>query len=264
MVWTRAMTAGRQQGTPLVHDGVMYMPNPNDVIQAIDAVSGDLIWEHVREKPEDVGDYIFPGLSQNNRNIAIHGTFIIDTSVDDHLFALDAATGRLAWETQVLDYRVNPAMQGLGSHHRRRQGDLRAELRAEGRAGRVRHHGPRRADRGRAVAPPHHSRAGRAGRRDVGRRPLRRAQARRRLDGAELRPRAEPHLHRDVGHVPRPEVPAGRHRPPAPLPQLHAGARRRHRRDRVVLPAHERVTGTSTIPSSACWWIRRSRRIRPR
>ena len=114
MVWTRAMTAGRQQGTPLVHDGVMYMPNPNDVIQAIDAVSGDLIWEHVREKPEDVGDYIFPGLSQNNRNIAIHGTFIIDTSVDDHIFALDAATGRPAWETQVLDYRVNPAMQGSG------------------------------------------------------------------------------------------------------------------------------------------------------
>ena len=114
MVWSRAMTAGRQQGTPLVHDGVLYMPNPNDVIQAIDAVSGDLIWEHVREKPEDVGDYIFPGLSQNNRNIAIHGTFIIDTSVDDHLFALDAATGRLAWETQVLDYRVNPAMQGSG------------------------------------------------------------------------------------------------------------------------------------------------------
>ena len=61
-----------------------------------------------------MGDYIFPGLSQNNRNIAIHGTFIIDTSVDDHIFALDAATGRLAWETQVLDYRVNPAMQGSG------------------------------------------------------------------------------------------------------------------------------------------------------
>ena len=114
MVWSRGMTAGRQQGTPLVYDGVMYMPNPNDVIQAIDAVSGDLLWEHVREVPEDVDEYIFPGLSQNNRNLAIYGTFIIDTSVDDHIFALDATTGRLAWETQVLDYRVNPAMQGAG------------------------------------------------------------------------------------------------------------------------------------------------------
>ena len=105
--------AGRQQGTPLVHDGVMFMPNPNDVIQAIDAVTGDLLWEHRREVPDDIADHIF-GLSENNRNLAIHGTFIIDTSVDDHVFALDAATGMLAWETEVVDYRVNPAMQTSG------------------------------------------------------------------------------------------------------------------------------------------------------
>ena len=43
MVWSRALGPGRQQGTPLVYDGVMYMPNPRDVIQAIDAVTGDLI-----------------------------------------------------------------------------------------------------------------------------------------------------------------------------------------------------------------------------
>ena len=92
MVWSRAMTDGRQQGTPLVYDGVMYMPNPNDVIQAIDAVTGDLVWEHRREVPEDVGDYIFAGLSQNNRNLAIHGDHIINTSVDDYVFALDATT----------------------------------------------------------------------------------------------------------------------------------------------------------------------------
>ena len=113
MVWSRALTEGRQQGTPLVHDGMMYMPNPNDVIQAIDAVSGDLLWEHRREVPDDISDYIF-GLSENNRNLAIHGTFILDTSVDDYVFALDAATGRLAWETEIVDYRVDPAMQTSG------------------------------------------------------------------------------------------------------------------------------------------------------
>ena len=48
MVWSRGLSAGNQQGTPLVHDGVMYMPNPDDVIQAIDAASGDLLWEHRR------------------------------------------------------------------------------------------------------------------------------------------------------------------------------------------------------------------------
>ncbi len=117
MVWSRALTTGMQEGTPLVYDGVLYMPNPNDVIQAIDAATGDLVWEHRREVPDDVTDYLvgaFSALSQNNRNVAIYGTSIIDTSVDDHVFALDAATGRLVWETEVLDYTVNPAMQGSG------------------------------------------------------------------------------------------------------------------------------------------------------
>ena len=68
MVWTRGLGRGSQQGTPLAYDGVLYMPNPRDVIQAIDAVSGDLVWEHRREVPENVGD---AGLVTNNRNIAI-------------------------------------------------------------------------------------------------------------------------------------------------------------------------------------------------
>lgn len=32
MVWTRGLREGLQQGTPLVRDGVLYMPNPRDVI----------------------------------------------------------------------------------------------------------------------------------------------------------------------------------------------------------------------------------------
>ncbi len=99
MVWSRGLTAGRQQGTPLVYDGVMYMPNPNDVIQAIDAVTGDLVWEHRREVPEDVDDFLIAGLSEVNRNLAIHGSLMIDTSVDDHVFAL--ATCRMLATTAV-------------------------------------------------------------------------------------------------------------------------------------------------------------------
>ena len=53
-------------------------------------------------------------VATNNRNIAIYDTLIIDTSVDDHVFALDAQTGRMVWETEVLDYRVHPALQGAG------------------------------------------------------------------------------------------------------------------------------------------------------
>ncbi len=114
MVWTRALGPGLQQGTPLVYDGVMYMPNPRDVIQALDAVTGDLIWEYRRDRPDDLAEYMIGSLTDTNRNIAIYGNLIIDTSGDDYIFALDAKTGELVWETQVLDYRVHPANQTSG------------------------------------------------------------------------------------------------------------------------------------------------------
>ena len=111
LVWSRALTEGRQQGTPLAYDGVLYMPNPRDVIQAIDAVSGDLLWEYRREVPDDVGD---AGLRTNNRNIAIYDNLIIDTSIDGYVFALDAGTGDLLWETEILDYETYRSMQSSG------------------------------------------------------------------------------------------------------------------------------------------------------
>ena len=114
MVWSRALSAGSQQGTPVAYDGVLYMPNPRDVIQAIDGATGDLLWEYRRERPDDLDEYISPLLSEAKRNIAIYGNLVISTSADDYAYALDARTGRLEWETQILDYRVNPAHQSSG------------------------------------------------------------------------------------------------------------------------------------------------------
>ena len=51
MVWTRALAPGAQEGTPLAYGGTLYMPNPNEVVQAIDAVTGDLKWEYRRDIP---------------------------------------------------------------------------------------------------------------------------------------------------------------------------------------------------------------------
>ena len=94
LVWSRALRAGgRQQGTPLVYDGVLYMPNPSDVIQAIDAATGDLLWEYQRPLPDDACERILPGVCTTNRNLAIYDELIIDTSVDEYVFALDAKTG---------------------------------------------------------------------------------------------------------------------------------------------------------------------------
>ena len=113
MVWSRGLHPGSQQGTPLVYDGTMYMPNPNDVLQAMDAVTGDLLWEYRRPIPDDVDEYI-RGLVSVNRNVAIYGNLVIDTGNDDYAYAVDATTGRLAWETQILDYKTQPARHSSG------------------------------------------------------------------------------------------------------------------------------------------------------
>ena len=113
LVWTRALAEGAQEGTPLAYGGVLYMPNPRDHLQAIDAVTGDLLWEYRRDIPEDVPE-IMGGLTDNNRNVAIYGRLIIDTSNDDYIYALDAESGELAWETQIFDYQVHPARHSSG------------------------------------------------------------------------------------------------------------------------------------------------------
>src|SRR2546421_3230632 len=47
LAWSWSMDdTGAQEATPLVYDGIMYLPNPRGVIQALDAATGDLIWEY--------------------------------------------------------------------------------------------------------------------------------------------------------------------------------------------------------------------------
>lgn len=111
LVWSRDLEpAPSQESIPLVYDGIMYVPNPLDVIQAVHADTGELIWEYRRDLPDDLGRYVpFP---HTNRNLAIYDRLIIDNGSDDFVYALDAESGELVWETQILDYRTHPAKQG--------------------------------------------------------------------------------------------------------------------------------------------------------
>src|SRR5437867_2500872 len=112
LVWTRGMGPGIQEATPLVYRGVMYLPNPSDLVQAINAVTGDLIWEYKREWPEEVTKILrAPSI---NRNLAIYGNTIIDTSADDFVFALDARSGKLVWENRILDFKESPSQETSG------------------------------------------------------------------------------------------------------------------------------------------------------
>ncbi|MGE0866352.1 MAG: pyrroloquinoline quinone-dependent dehydrogenase [Vicinamibacterales bacterium] len=103
LVWTRSLAPGVQEGTPLVYNGTLFFPNPLDVIQAIDAQTGDILWQYRRQLPDDLQKY-FP-TPTTNRNLAIYDNLILDTSADNFAFALNAQTGQLVWETKILDYQ---------------------------------------------------------------------------------------------------------------------------------------------------------------
>jgi alcohol dehydrogenase (cytochrome c) len=113
MVWTRDLANGTGEITPLAYAGVLYVPQTEDVIQAIDALTGDLLWEYSRAIPDDLYDMVGAN-ARNNRNLAIYDRLIINTSDDDHVFALDALSGETVWETQIFDYRVNSATHSSG------------------------------------------------------------------------------------------------------------------------------------------------------
>ena len=99
LVWSRALNAGGVELIPLVHDGVMYIPHPGGVIEAVDATTGDLFWQYRREPPETTGRF---GGGGRTRNIAIYDDKIFFAApADGFLIALDARTGAVVWETEI-------------------------------------------------------------------------------------------------------------------------------------------------------------------
>src|SRR5436190_1934618 len=49
LVWATSMMPGRSEATPLVYKGVMYLPNPNGGLQALDAATGELLWSYKKD-----------------------------------------------------------------------------------------------------------------------------------------------------------------------------------------------------------------------
>jgi len=95
LAWSVTEGAGSQEGIPLVHDGVMYLQAPGAVIQALDAATGQLIWEYKRNMPQNIKN------GARAKTIAIGYDMVYWTSPDSYLVAIDARTGELRWEDKT-------------------------------------------------------------------------------------------------------------------------------------------------------------------
>src|SRR5262249_16416635 len=98
LAWSWALpNTGPSEPDPLEYNGVLYICSAQNTVQALDAVTGDLIWEYKREfaRPPN-------GLTMM-RNIAIFDDKIYLNTRDAHLVAVDARTGAIVWDREVAD-----------------------------------------------------------------------------------------------------------------------------------------------------------------
>ena len=97
-VWSMVDNVGANEPTPLVHNGIMYLVNVDNLVQALDAATGELLWEN-RVRPSGARS----GGNGAMRNLAIFGDKVYIASSDAHIMALDAKTGRTVWDTVIAD-----------------------------------------------------------------------------------------------------------------------------------------------------------------
>ena len=100
LAWSMTMEEGSNQGTPLVSQGIMFLTHPGNVVQALDASNGDLIWTFEYDYPEESRT-----LGGPTRNIALYQDKIFMATYDAAIIAIDAKTGKLLWRTVKADYR---------------------------------------------------------------------------------------------------------------------------------------------------------------
>lgn len=108
LAWAWNMVDGRQETTPLVYDGVMYLHNQGDRVQALDAATGDLIWEYVRDLPGELAT----SSSSISRSMALANDKLYFASGDMFLVALDPRSGQVVWESNMGDWEQSYRVTG--------------------------------------------------------------------------------------------------------------------------------------------------------
>jgi alcohol dehydrogenase (cytochrome c) len=104
--------AGNLEATPLVEDGIMYVPDGWGSVYAIDLTAGkkgvikwkmdpglDRAW---------AGDVACCGV--NNRGVALWKDKVISIALDGRMFAINKATGEVAWERKIADPAIGETL----------------------------------------------------------------------------------------------------------------------------------------------------------
>jgi len=107
-VWSYSLNNPQgQESQPIVYDGVMYVTTHNTTV-AINPLTGKQIWKQEIELPQDVFRMACCGIL--NRGAAIYEGKLYRSTLDAHVIALDAKTGKQLWKSKAADYQNGQAM----------------------------------------------------------------------------------------------------------------------------------------------------------
>ena len=91
------MTGGHES-PPIVNDGVMFVTTPGNLVYAVNAATGDMLWRYQHDLPNDLIAF-----HRTNRGVALFGDKVYMATEDARVVALDAETGEKVWDTPVAD-----------------------------------------------------------------------------------------------------------------------------------------------------------------
>ncbi len=91
----------RIECSPLVRGGIMYVTGPGGQVMALDALTGEKLWEHDHPFKRVGGG---EGPIGQSRGVALLGDRVFAATWDSTLTALSAATGKVLWERRVGRY----------------------------------------------------------------------------------------------------------------------------------------------------------------
>ena len=97
--------------TPLVVDGIMYLTRPENDVFALDAETGRVMWTYSHKNP----DRTYNCCGNVNRGLAILGSSLFMNTLDMHLIAIDAKSGRELWKTEMQDYTASGGYAATGA-----------------------------------------------------------------------------------------------------------------------------------------------------
>ena len=92
LAWRAPLAPGNSMATPFIHNGVMFLYGAGDVLMALDASNGELLWRY-RHVGTEVTDSKF--------GVALYEELVLVPTSDLRLVALDARSGAVVWDHAI-------------------------------------------------------------------------------------------------------------------------------------------------------------------